>query len=189
MSKDYFTNAVDLAKDICMKKLHKGDIAVDATMGNGNDTAALAELVGISGKVYAFDIQKKAVENTRKNIDERNLSKQVKLINDGHENMDRYIDEKVKLFIFNLGYLPKGRHDVTTKAATTLKAVEKCLKLIQQNGVIILVIYYGHEQGKIEKDALEGYVKTLNQREYNVVKASFVNQINCPPMLIIIEKR
>lgn len=90
MTKNYFANSVDLAKDICMKKLDKGDTAVDATMGNGNDTVALAELVGVSGKVYAFDIQKEAVENTRKNVDERNLSKQVKLINDGHENMDRY---------------------------------------------------------------------------------------------------
>lgn len=189
MTKNYFTNAVDLAKNICMKKLDEGDIAVDATMGKGIDTVLLAKLVGTSGKVYAFDIQREAVDITRKNIDERNLSKQVKLIDDGHENMDRYIHEKVKLIIFNLGYLPGGNHDITTRAETTLAAVEKSLELLQQNGVVILVVYYGHDQGKIEKGALESYVKTLDQKKYNVVKISFENQINCPPILVAIEKR
>lgn len=49
-----------------MQKLEKGDIAVDATMGKGNDTVLLAELVGISGKVYAFDIQREAVGITKR---------------------------------------------------------------------------------------------------------------------------
>lgn len=189
MAENYFTNAVALARDLCAKKLEKGDTAVDATMGKGNDTVLLAKLVGTSGKVYAFDIQKEAVDITKKNINEINLSTQVELIDDGHENMDRYIHEKVKLIIFNLGYLPGGNHDITTRAETTLAAVEKSLELLQQNGAVILVVYYGHQQGKAEKDALGSYVKTLDQKRYNVVKISFENQINCPPMLVVVEKR
>lgn len=189
MNENYFTNAVNIAKSICMNKLEEGDIAVDATMGNGNDTVFLAEIVGRTGKVYAFDIQEDAVRSTQKKIIDKNLFKYVKLINDGHENMDNYISERVKLIIFNLGYLPKGEHSITTKADTTLIALKKALNLIDKNGVVILVIYYGHEQGKTEKMSLEEYSKKLDQKKYNVVKMDFINQINSPPMLIIIEKR
>ena len=41
-----------------------GDICIDATMGNGNDTALLSRLAGEKGHVIAFDIQKQALEHT-----------------------------------------------------------------------------------------------------------------------------
>lgn len=186
---NYFTNAVDIARDICKRKLNKGDIAVDATMGNGNDTELLAELVGSFGKVYAFDIQEAALENTKKKLREKNLIEWVNLIHDGHENMDKYIKDEVNLVIFNLGYLPKGEHSITTKRETTLVALKKALELICKNGIIILVVYYGHEEGKFEKKILEKYTKNLNQKKYNVVNLCFTNQINDPPMIIAIEKR
>ncbi len=46
-----------LAADCLRRFLLPGDIAVDATMGNGHDTQMLCELVGESGHVYAFDVQ------------------------------------------------------------------------------------------------------------------------------------
>ncbi|AZV57299.1 methyltransferase domain-containing protein [Clostridium sp. AWRP] len=189
MMQNYFTNAVNIARDICRRKLNKGDIAVDATMGNGNDTELLAELVGDSGKVYSFDIQEAALQNTEEKLMKNNVSGWVKLIHDGHENMDKYVKDKVNLVIFNLGYLPKGEHSVTTKSATTLAALKKALNLICKNGIIILVVYYGHEEGKFEKEELEKYTEKLNQKEYNVVNLCFTNQINNPPMIIAIEKR
>jgi len=186
---NYFTNAVNIARDICKRKLNKGDIAVDATMGNGNDTELLAELVGSSGKVYSFDIQKTAIENTKKKLMGKHVFEWVNLIHDGHENIDKYVLDKVNLVIFNLGYLPKGEHSITTKSATTLAALKKALSLICKNGIIILVVYYGHEEGKFEKDQLKKYTEKLNQKEYNVVNLCFTNQVNDPPMLIAIEKR
>ena len=35
-----------------------GDICIDATMGNGNDTALLSKLVGEKGRVIAFVLSK-----------------------------------------------------------------------------------------------------------------------------------
>lgn len=189
MRKDFLTNSMDLAKKIALLKLKKGDIAVDATMGNGNDTVFLANIVGDTGKVYAFDIQKEAIENTKKRLIDNKDSDKIILIHDGHENMDKYVKDKVKLVMFNLGYLPKSSHKITTKAETTLIAVEKSLKLLDENGVVLIVIYYGHENGKIEREALEKFTSSLNQKEYNVVKLEFINQINYPPILIAIEKR
>ena len=45
-----------------------GDICIDATMGNGNDTALLSKLAGEHGKVIAFDIQQMALDNTKERL-------------------------------------------------------------------------------------------------------------------------
>lgn len=186
--KNIFINAVEISKGICKSKLNHGDIAVDCTMGNGNDTAFLCDLVGDEGKVYAFDIQEVALRNTRKRLQELNLQERAQIILDGHENIDKYIRENVRLIIFNLGYLPKGDHNLTTKKETTIKAVQKCLGILESNSIILLIIYPGHEDGKFEKEALETFTSSLSQKEYNVVKIGFANQINNPPELICIEK-
>lgn len=183
-----YKNAVEIAKVLCEQKLHHGDIAIDCTMGNGNDTAFLCELVGENGKVYAFDIQETAIKNTRKRLKDENLMDHAELILDGHQNVDEYVADKVKLVIFNLGYLPKGDHKVVTKTETTLPAIEKCLKLLQKNGVILIVLYPGHESGRIEKQIITEYVGGLPQKEYSVSYLQFLNQVNNPPELVCIEK-
>lgn len=189
MDKNYLTNAMNLAKEIAIKKLREGDRAIDATMGNGNDTVFLSKIVGTKGKVYSFDVQGIALKNTNEKLIENNIGKEVELILDGHENMDKYIKEKVKLVMFNLGYLPKLSHEITTKSETTIVALEKSLNLLDKNGVVLLVIYHGHENGKKEKVDIEAFTSKLNQKEYNVMKVEFINQINNPPVLIAIEKR
>lgn len=186
---EIFKNAVEISRRICKLKLKSGDRAVDCTMGNGNDTAFLCNLVGEGGRVYAFDIQEAALINTRKRLEESNLLDRAQLICDGHQNMDKYVKEDVKLVIFNLGYLPRGDHNITTKPETTIEALRKSLRLLKDGGMVLLVIYYGHEGGREEKDAIESYTSTLDQKVYNVVKISFTNQVNNPPELICIEKR
>lgn len=183
-----FKNAMGIAKRVCNLKLSKGDVVIDATMGNGNDTIFLCELVGNSGKVYAFDVQEGAINSTREKLSKLNYLERAELIHDGHENMNKYISEKVKLVIFNLGYLPRGNHEITTKRETTIEAVNKSLELLEVNGVVAIVIYHGHENGKLEREALYEFTSNLNQKEYNVVKMSFINQVNNPPELICIEK-
>ena len=186
--KNFFTNVLEISKELCKLKLNNGDIAIDCTMGNGNDTAFLCSLVGDKGKVYAFDIQESAVINTKKKLQELNFLQRAEIILDGHENIDKYIKEDAKLIIFNLGYLPRGNHEITTKKETTIQALRKCLDLLKPNGIILLVIYPGHENGKIEKEALESFTSKLNQKEYTVANICFTNQINNPPELICIEK-
>lgn len=186
--KNIFINVIEISKKICRLKLNNGDKAVDCTMGNGNDTAFLCRLVGEKGKVYAFDIQESAVINTRKKLQELNFLERAEIILDGHQNIDKYIKENVRLAIFNLGYLPRGNHEITTKKETTIEAVQKCLDILEPNGIILLVIYTGHENGKTEKEGLESFTSKLNQKEYNVANVCFTNQINNPPELICIEK-
>ncbi len=47
------------------EQVKPGDICIDATMGNGNDTLLLSRLCGEAGHVLAFDIQETALENTK----------------------------------------------------------------------------------------------------------------------------
>ena len=49
-----------VAAKIFRATLEKGDRAIDATMGNGHDTAFLSKTVGPAGSVTAFDIQPQA---------------------------------------------------------------------------------------------------------------------------------
>ena len=59
------TKNTDTAMYITLAYVNEGDVVIDATCGNGYDTAALSEAVGESGMVIAFDIQQKAIDNTR----------------------------------------------------------------------------------------------------------------------------
>ena len=96
--------------------INKDDETVDMTMGNGFDTLFLAN---ISKYVYSFDINKQALENTYKKVKDKD---NVKLILDNHNNIDKYLDHKIKLFLFNLGYLPNSDQTTITNKDDTLVA-------------------------------------------------------------------
>lgn len=168
-----------------------GDHVIDATIGNGNDTLLLAQLVGPYGKVYGFDIQDEAIKTTEDKLLLTGQRPQVQLINDGHENIDQYLEENeiISAVTFNLGYLPKGDKSITTKPETTLTAIKKALKYLRRQGILSIMVYSGHEGGLEEKEAVDSLVSQLPQKEYNVLMYKFINQVNLPPYLYIVEKR
>ncbi len=167
--------------------VHPGDTAVDATMGNGNDTLKLCKAVGCGGKVFAFDIQKTAMESTKEKLIKENFSN-AQLILDSHSHMDKYIEEKVSCVIFNLGYLPGGDHSVCTKGDTSIEAIEKSLSLISDRGFVSVTVYYGKNSGTEEKDAVMEYLKTIDHKKYTVTVHNFFNRPNNPPITVIITK-
>ena len=186
---DYkYKNAVKLSRYILKDKITSGDTTVDATCGNGYDSLLLSSLSGENGKVFCFDISPIAIENTKKRLEEESIYKNFILINDGHENMDRYVKEKIKAAVFNLGYLPGGDHSSVTKPETTLAALKKAMEMLLPGGIIVIVVYYGHEGGKIEKEEIIDFCLKIESHEYTVIKTEFINQVNYPPLLITIEK-
>ena len=185
----YLTKVTDLNKVLLEDVINEGDAVIDATMGNGYDTKYLAEKVGENGVVYSFDVQEEAIKGTKKRLEKAELIDRVNLILDGHQNMDMYVDRKVSCVMFNLGYLPRAKHQVITKPDTTLEAIKKSLILLQPHGVVSIAIYTGHEGGMEECNTVFDYVSSLDQTEYNVLNCNFVNQINDPPRLILIEKK
>ena len=54
-----------LAHELIRPFIREGDLVIDATCGNGHDTLFLAECVGASGKVLAFDVQEIAVASSK----------------------------------------------------------------------------------------------------------------------------
>jgi hypothetical protein len=56
-------------------------------------------------------------------------------------------------------------------------------------GIIVLVIYHGHEEGTIERDELLHYCGQLDQNLAHVLQYQFINQANNPPFIVAIEKK
>ena len=185
----YINKITEVNKIFLDKIVQKGDVVIDATMGNGYDTIYLGNLVGENGKVYAFDVQEEAIKSTKKKVERDNMTDRVELILDGHQNLDKYVKEEVSCVVFNLGYLPRAKHVVITKPDTTLEAIKKSLKLLKPNGIISIAAYIGHEGGLEEKNYICEYLDNLNQNEFNVLHMQFTNQINNPPQLILIEQK
>lgn len=185
----YINKITDVNKIFLEKIIEKGDVVIDATMGNGYDTVYLGNLVGENGKVYAFDVQEEALKSTRKKVIRDNMEDRVELILDGHENLDKYVKESVSCIVFNLGYLPRAKHVIITKPDTTLEAIKKGLNLLKPNGIMSIAAYIGHEGGLEEKNHICEYLESLDQKEYNVLHMEFTNQINNPPQLILVEKK
>ena len=164
----------------------EGDVCIDATAGNGHDTEFLCRLAGAGGKVYAFDIQEQALENTRKKLEEDGFLSRARLICDGHERMEEYVKEMVSAVVFNLGYLPGGDHACATKASTSLEAVKAAMRLVKPGGVISLCIYSGGDTGYEEREVLLEWLKDVDPKKWLVLVNSYHNRKNDPPLPVFI---
>ena len=179
---------VGLHKYFIMEHLSEGDVAVDFTMGNGNDTLFLSKAVGESGKVYAFDIQEDALVSTRAHLEANGAPENYTLICASHHRVKEFVTEPIKAGMFNLGYLPRsGRKAVTTMRETTMPAVEAAIELLAPDGVLIVAIYPGHEEGALEGEMLREYFSTLSK--YRICPSEF-KILNSPtsPYFFLIEK-
>jgi tRNA G37 N-methylase Trm5 len=172
---------IPFVHSIVKENITENDCVIDMTMGNGNDTLFLSQL---SKKVYAFDIQEEAIKATEKLLD-KNKVNNVVLVHDSHINVLNYINEQVSIVVFNLGYLPGGDKSISTTYKDTIKAIENVLSILKQNGFIILTVYPGHKEGKIESDHLLDYVHSFSSKDYNVITYQFINKNNSPYNIII----
>ncbi|MGG3887751.1 class I SAM-dependent methyltransferase [Metabacillus fastidiosus] len=181
------------ARTLLKTAVEEGDHVVDATLGNGHDTLYLAELVGENGHVYGFDIQEEAIQETKLKLEEKNITDRVTLFQCSHEHIESSIPAAnhgtIAAAIFNLGYLPGGNKTIVTKPDSTIAAVSQLLHIMKKEAIIVIVIYHGHEEGQIERDALLQYVTDIDQTTAHVLEYKFLNQKNNPPFIIAIEKR
>jgi len=140
-------------------------IAIDATAGNGHDTLFLARHIGSQGQIFAFDLQKKAIDNTHQRLKEANLNDHTRLFCAGHEQMQKYIPAplvgKVNLIMFNLGYLPHADKSIITNKNTTIQALDAAIQLIAPGGCISILAYPGHAGGATETEAIILWLEKL----------------------------
>ena len=163
---------LEMAHDFLAEVVTKEDVVVDATK--------------LAKQVYAFDIQEQALLKTQERLAQDGLDN-AQLILQGHETLDQFVTE-AKAGIFNLGYLPSADKCLITKPHTTIEALTKLCNLLVKGGRIAIMIYYGHEGGELEKDAVLNFVSQLNQQDYTAAIYRTLNQVNNPPFLVMIEK-
>lgn len=176
------------ADELAKRAITLGDTVIDATMGNGHDTIKLAQWVGSDGLVHAFDIQPQALQSTQERLHEHGLAERCKLHLRGHQFMADAVDEKVSVVLFNLGYLPGQDKLITTQISTTVEAIEQALTLLKESGVLIVVVYPGHEQGRIEQEALDQWIKQVDTRLYRSLRYQFENTAAPAPYVLAVEK-
>ncbi len=187
-NRELLSNARHLAHGALEVLLAPGDTAVDATMGNGGDTALLCRLVGETGHVYAFDVQEQALVNTRARLEAEGLLARATLLQKGHERMAEDVPAGVRAVCFNLGWLPGGDHARTTLVQTTLAAADAALSLLAPGGLLSLCVYPGHREGKREREALLAWAGALPVRRYNALFHRFVNAGDDCPCLLLVQK-
>jgi hypothetical protein len=183
-----FYGAVPMTHFFLQQRLNHGDRAIDATCGNGQDTILLAQLVGSEGKVWAFDIQSQALENTKERLAAIDFMSRVSLIHASHARMADFVEEPVKAILFNLGYLPTGEREIKTSGESTLAALQQGEKLLLPEGIILVAVYTGHEGGTEEWAAVKCWAEALSPHEFNVWLSRQLNRSEKAPFLVLAEK-
>lgn len=174
--------------------LEHGDSAIDATGGNGFDAAFLAQQLQGGGSLHIFDVQQKALSATRARIEALSPAAECEVLYHlrGHEEISEVMETageaQIGAVMFNLGYLPHGDKEVTTRPQTTRTALSCALRVVRPGGIVTVVVYTGHPGGEDEARVVDTLIAALDPEEWEV--ASYQQQLrNAPPRLIVLEKK
>ena len=171
--------------------LQNGDVVVDATMGKGFDTLFLAQAVGGLGKVYAFDVQAKAIELTKARLNKAGVMERVQLIHDSHANVSAHLKDtkivSIRCVMFNLGYLPGSDKAEQTHPQSTIKSLKATVALLSKPGIISILAYTGHVGGREEAEKVKAWAISLPTSQFQITINIPVSTNNSPPEWIVIE--
>lgn len=161
-----------LAHTIAEPRLAPGDLAVDATAGNGHDTRFLAKHIGEHGRVWAFDIQEAALASTRKRLVTHGLTERVTLVHASNATLRDHLPvearSRISVIMANLGYLPGGDPAVITATGETLTMLNAALEMLKPGGALILTAYPGHEGGDTEAAAVFAQLKAMESHGHQL---------------------
>jgi predicted methyltransferase len=169
LAKGYSKNKYDMhftveAQKIVADHLQPGNIAIDATAGNGHDTVFLANTVGPHGKVHAIDIQGQAIERLQQTLSQLDLLERVEVYAADHALIEQVVAPKLSGFVdcamFNLGYLPHSDKSITTHRASTLRGIEGAYRLLKPGGMMTVLVYVGHPGGRDEAEGVFAWIES-----------------------------
>lgn len=183
----------ELVHNYLSTHLKSGDRAIDATAGNGHDTAHLASLVGPNGLVIAIDIQKAAVDATRERLRGRGCLRQVQLLTGEHSEVLQSLGSQhaqmVSAVTFNLGYLPGSDKRIQTTPETTLCALNTSQQLLKPDGLLLVTAYRGHEGGQAEADSVAEWMQQIKKRNWTVACHNPKAEGNNTPPILFAARR
>jgi ubiquinone/menaquinone biosynthesis C-methylase UbiE len=174
---------------ILAEAIHEGDLVVDATAGNGHDTAFLADRVGTTGKVIAFDIQPEAITSAQARVKELGFGDRVDFHQLSHSKMNEVIaEESVAVIMFNLGYLPGGNHALATTSGETIAALKSAARILKPGGILSVVCYPGHESGSSESEDVERLLGAWTASGWRLAKYALQATLRPAPFLLVAAK-
>lgn len=180
-----YLSITSLAHEAVAAHLRPGHTTIDATAGNGHDTLFLARQVSPGGQVFAFDVQRQALDSARRHVEDAGLQDLVTWIQDGHEHMLQHIPMalhgSVDAILFNLGYLPGGDKARTTRTESTLAALDAALQILRTGGMLSVAAYPGHPEGARECDAIVTWV--ARNSEVQLARSCQASSDPCSPRL------
>jgi hypothetical protein len=184
-----FNTPVDLGHRFFSPLFQDGDVAIDATCGNGKDSLVLAGFLSRKKhtSLLCIDIQEIAVRNTEKLL-QKEASEFLPFVTfetRSHETFPKDLKGSVKLVIYNLGYLPGSDKTLTTKVSSTLTSVTNAMNILAPGGVINITCYPGHPEGALEEAALTEFLSTLDPALWSVTGVRFHNRKASPSVLLL----
>lgn len=179
-----------LAHEYVAAVLRPGELAIDATAGNGHDTVFLARRVGDSGNVIAFDIQPEAIAAARARVEAAAPKAPVEWIHGSHAAIPKHAAPgSVAAVMFNLGYFPGGDHAVITRTAETLAALGSAVAVLKPGGILTVVCYPGHEGGDEESAAVVAWSRDLDPGDFDAEIVRRTDSLRPSPFLVSVRRK
>ena len=176
-----------LVQDFLAARLADPRLCIDATCGNGGDTAFLCRLAGKEGRVLGFDIQPEAIASTRQNLARKGFAAELHC--DSHANLLQYVQPgTVDAVMFNFGWLPGADHGVFSHAQSSIPALEAALAALRAGGVLSAILYSGRVIGTDEKQSILGWLRALPLEKYTVLVCDFANWADTAPLPCLVLK-
>ena len=184
-------SAVQLCHEFLTAHLQPGGLYVDATCGNGGDTAFLCRLVGPEGRVLGFDIQPEAIASTRKHLEQLGVpASRYELHCQSHADLLQVVQPgTADAVMFNFGWLPGADHAVFSTASSSIPALQAALEAVRPGGVVSAILYSGQVIGTDEKQTVLEYLRALPLKSFTVLVCDFANWAETAPLPCIILKK
>lgn len=181
--------AVRLVQDYLAAHLPHAALCIDATCGNGGDTAFLCGLSAASGgRVLGFDIQPEAIASTRAHLAQKGFT--AELHRDSHANLLQYVTPgTADAVMFNFGWLPGADHAVFSTAGSSIPALEAALTALRPGGVLSAILYSGRVIGSDEKRHILQWARALPLTKCTVLVCDFANWADTAPLPCLLLKK
>lgn len=177
-------------QEILKPYVEKARILVDGTAGNGWDTLYLVKYSSKEARIFSFDIQPDAIENTRNLIEKDNLEglKKVNFVCENHKNFQEHIKNPIDVAMMNLGYLPNGKKFLTTHVEDSFETIIQLMFKLKLHGAMSITCYPGHPEGKIEYEVISDFLATISSQDFQIMRIEKWNHIAEPPIAFLIER-
>ena len=183
--------AVKFVQDFLAARLVHPQLCVDATCGNGGDTAFLCRLIAPEGRVLGFDIQPEAIASTRARLEQAGVpAGQYALHCDSHAHLLQYVQPgTADAVMFNFGWLPGADHGVFSHAQSSIPALEAALEALRPGGVLSAILYSGKVIGSDEKTEILQWMRSRPLKQCTALVCSFANWADTAPLPCFLLKK